>query len=222
VGKKQKAEEQELQNIEEQLKLIHQDSDSGFTSSSARDNLKRLEARRRNLLAVQEETWRLKRRVIWLENEDENTKFIQAYSKGRKVDNTIWSLKDQEGKSVTSFEGPASMGKIHFQSLFKEDGRVNIAEIIKVALYFQSFVDEQGNQYLFAEVTEAELKETLLSFQKDKIIGPDGWTIKFYRGFFDLVEADLLKFIEESRTNGRIHIPFNSTFIALIPKVNDP
>jgi hypothetical protein len=174
------------------------------------------------LLADQEETWRLKSRAIWLENGDENTKFFQAYAKGRREENTIWSLKDQEGRSITSFEGLASLGKNHFQTLFKADRRVNIAEIIKVALYLPSFVDEQGNQDLFVEVTEAELKETLLSFQKDKSPGPDGWTIEFYRGFFDLIGADLLKVIEESRTNGRIHSPFNSTFIALIPKVNDP
>jgi hypothetical protein len=185
---KQKEDEQELQSIEEQLELIYQDSDSGFTSDSSRDNLKRLEARHRQLLADQEATWRLKSRAIWLENGDENTKFFQAYAKGRKEANTIWSLKDQEGRSVTSFEGLANMGKIHFQSLFKVDRRVNITDIIRLALYFPSFVDEEGNRELYAEVTEAELKETLHSFQKDKSPGPDGWTIEFYRVFLTLLE----------------------------------
>ena len=37
-----------------------------------------------------------------------------------------------------------------------------------------------------------------------------------------MIGTDLLKVIEESRINGRIHGPFNTTFIALIPKVNDP
>ena len=41
-------------------------------------------------------------------------------------------------------------------------------------------------------------------------------------GFFYLIEADLLKFIKESRINGRIHSPINTTFIALIPKVDNP
>jgi hypothetical protein len=97
-----------------------------------------------------------------------------------------------------------------------------LQEIIKVALYLPSFVTDQGNQDLFAEVTEKELNETLQIFQRDKSPGPDGWTIKFFRGFYDLLSKDLLKVIEESRTNGRIHGPFNSNFISLIPKVNDP
>jgi hypothetical protein len=53
---KQKVEEQELQSIEEQLRLIQEDSDSGFITSSARDNLKRLEARRRLC-------WRIKKKL---------------------------------------------------------------------------------------------------------------------------------------------------------------
>jgi hypothetical protein len=219
---KQKPKEQELQSIEEQLRLFQEDLESRIITGFVQDNLKRLEAKRRLLLAEQEETWKLKNRAIWLENGDENTTFFQAYAKGRREENTIWSLKDQEGRSITSFEGLTNLVKNHFQTLFKEDRRVNIAKMIKVALYLPSFVSEQGNQDLFVEVTEAEVKETLLSFQKDKIHGPNGWTIECFRGFFDLIRTNLLKVIEESRINGRIHEPFNTNFLSLIPKSNDP
>jgi hypothetical protein len=212
----------DLKNIEDQLENFYQNIDSGFSSNTSRDELKTLEAKRRKLLADKEATWRLKSRAIWLENGDENTKFFHAYAKGRKATNTIWSLKDQEDRPVTSFEGLANMGKNHFQTLFKEDRMTNLADIIKLALYFPSFVDEENNQNLFAEVTETELKDTMQSFQKDKSPGPDGWNIEFYLGFFELIGKDILKVIEESRQNGRIHDPLNTTFIALIPKVNDP
>jgi hypothetical protein len=56
--------------------------------------MKRLEVRCRLLLAEQEETWRQKNKAIWLENGYENTKKFQAYAKGRRDYNTIWSLKD--------------------------------------------------------------------------------------------------------------------------------
>jgi hypothetical protein len=58
-----------------------------------------------------EETWILKSRALWLENGDENTKLFHAYSKGRKEANTIWSLKDQEARPVTNFEGLENMGE---------------------------------------------------------------------------------------------------------------
>jgi hypothetical protein len=40
--------------------------------------------------------------------------------------------------------------------------------------------------------------------------------------FFDLVGKDILKFIEDSRTNGYIHPPLNATFISLVPKKDNP
>jgi hypothetical protein len=101
----------------------------------ARENLKKLEARRRTLLAEQEEAWRLKSKAIWVEKGDENTKLFQAYAKGRRVENTIWSLKDQEDRSCTTFEGLANLGKNHFQTLFKADRNINIEEIINADLF---------------------------------------------------------------------------------------
>jgi hypothetical protein len=83
-------------------------------------------------------------------------------------------------------------------------------------------VDEDGNRDIFVEVTEGELKETIHIFQKDKIPGSDEWTIEFYVAFFDLIGADLLQVVEESRRNGRLYAPINSTFIALIPKQYEP
>jgi hypothetical protein len=98
----------------------------------------------------------------------------------------------------------------------------SIAEIVQVARLFPRFVEEEDNQKLMAVVTEKELLEVIHSFQKGKSLGPDGWPIEFYLGFFDLMGHDVLKVVEESRVNGHIHDPLNSTFISLIPKTDNP
>ena len=72
------------------------------------------------------------------------------------------------------------------------------------------------------EITITKLLTTLKTFQKDKSPGPDGWPIEFYLGFYDLFGRDLLKVVEESRLEGHIHPPLNTTFIALIPKKDSP
>jgi hypothetical protein len=72
------------------------------------------------------------------------------------------------------------------------------------------------------EVNEQELKETLHSFQKDKSPGLDGWSIEFYIGFYELPGADLLHIVEETKWNGMMHAPFNTSFLSLIPKKDEP
>jgi hypothetical protein len=72
------------------------------------------------------------------------------------------------------------------------------------------------------EVTIEELKEVMRSFQKDKSPGPYGWTIEFVLGFFDLLGQDILKLVEEIRITGQMPLSLNSTFIALIPKKDNP
>jgi hypothetical protein len=161
---KRKNDEQSLSLIEAQLEQIHQMADVAFSPASSRDEIKDPKARKRQLLIDQEVAWRLKGRAIWLDKGDENTKKIQAYAKGRKDSNIIWKLKDQEGHEVSSFEGLSYMRNNHFPSLFKAEQRVNIVDIVHLALFFPRFVDEDGNRDLFVEVTEAELQETLHSF----------------------------------------------------------
>jgi hypothetical protein len=142
--------------------------------------------------------------------------------KGERWITPYWSLKDPEGRKVSSFEGMACIGKEYFQSLFKVDQRVSMVDIVRMALFFPRFVGEDENISLIEEVTEEELKEVLHSFQKDKSPGPDGWTIEFFIGLYELIGADILRVVEESRTEGHMHAPFKSTFIALILKYDDP
>jgi len=219
---KRKKEDAELKLLEEDLRQIYESEGGGMESQESKGVLIKLEERRNMLLKEKEETWRLKSRAIWLESGDENTKFFQAYAKGRKCVNTIWKLENQEGSMETSFEGMAKIGVSHFQNLFKASNVANIEEVVRMAQLFPSFVNEEDNQMLCAEVSEEELKEALLSFQKDKSPGPDGWTIEFLLELYEFLGNDILKVVEDSRTSGRLPASFNSTFIALIPKIDNP
>jgi hypothetical protein len=67
-----------------------------------------------------------------------------------------------------------------------------------------------------------EVKAVLLLFKKEKSMGPDDWTTKFFVYFFDLDREDILAMVEESRTSGAIPGGLNATFLTLIPKANNP
>jgi hypothetical protein len=88
--------------------------------------------------------------------------------------------------------------------------------------YYPRMVNEEEVIHLEKPVTKEEVLEVLKGFTKDKSLGPDGWTVEFYLHFYDLVAKDLLDVVEESRLSGEVNRALNSTFIALIPKVNGP
>jgi len=123
---------------------------------------------------------------------------------------------------VNTFDGLSSLGISHFKDMFKAQARSSIVEIVKYFMLFPRFVENDEWESLLQEVSENELLVVMNSFQKGKSLGPDGWPIEFYLGFFDLLGNDILKVVESSRKNGRIHDPINATFIALIPKIDKP
>ena len=65
--------------------------------------IRELERRKHSLLAIEEATWRLKSRAIWLKEGDKNTKFFHRYANKRR-DTIIWEFKNEEGNMLHSQE----------------------------------------------------------------------------------------------------------------------
>jgi len=96
--------------------------------------------------------------------------------------------------------GMANLGVSHFQYLFKAPAQTSIGEVVKVALFFLRFVDESDNRTLLKECSQEEVKDVLHSLGGDKSPGPDGWTVEFLLGLFDIIGGDILKVVEDSRS----------------------
>lgn len=83
-------------------------------------------------------------------------------------------------------------------------------------------MEEEEAEILIREVSKEEVESIIKSMEKDKSPGPDGWNIELFQHFFEQIGAELTEVVEESRRKGEIYPPFNSTFIALIPKKEEP
>ena len=71
-------------------------------------------------------------------------------------------------------------------------------------------------------ITLKYIKHILSISKNDKSPGLDGIPVEVYRRLFDVLGEDLLRVIELSRVSGKISGVFNSTFLALIPKIDSP
>lgn len=60
--------------------------------------------------------------------------------------------------------------------------------------------------------TKEELWVVLKVFAKDKSSGADGWMVKFFIHFFDLVGDDSLEVVEDSRNIGEVVRALNTIF----------
>jgi len=57
------------------------------------------------------------------------------------VINTIWELKNEQGKSMKSFHDLAELANTHFKDIFKEPPIATLAEVMHIAQSFPRFVD---------------------------------------------------------------------------------
>jgi hypothetical protein len=87
---------------------------------------------------------------------------------------------------------------------------------------YPTFVTALEVQELEKIVTKDEVLEVVKGFSRDKSPRPNSWTVEFYHCFFEMVGQDLVDMVEETRLKGEIIPAINSTFVALIPKVNKP
>lgn len=121
----------DLNQIDIELRNLESPESDGYETHEKKDIILLLESHRSKILLAREEEWRLKSRAIWLKDGDENTNFFLNYAKGRKNSNTIWKLKDEEGREANTFESLSLMGRSHFQKLFTDKGEVTLAEAIR-------------------------------------------------------------------------------------------
>lgn len=89
--------------IESVIKQLENSWITSYTNTKSKDHLIRLETRKIHLLRQKEETWNIKRKEILLKVGDENPKFFQQYSRGKKNTNIILYLRDQTSREANTF-----------------------------------------------------------------------------------------------------------------------
>jgi hypothetical protein len=114
--------------------------EAGTLSEEEESLIKELMIKKQELLRIEESNWRQKSRAVWIQEGDNNTKYFHKFASFRRMTNSIWEIKDDQGKKVTNFEEIVGAGKKNFSSLFKEPVGCPITEILKVINIFPSFI----------------------------------------------------------------------------------
>nr|ABD32615.1 RNA-directed DNA polymerase, putative [Medicago truncatula] len=102
----------------------------------------------------------------------------------------------------------------HFQSTNVE--RPSVAN-----LNFRSLSVSEGVS-LIKHFSVQENKEAVWDCDSDKSPGPDGINFGFIKEFWIEMKDEIVRFVSEFHRNGKLSKGINTTFIALIPKVDSP
>ncbi|GKB46521.1 RNA-directed DNA polymerase, eukaryota [Tanacetum coccineum] len=86
---------------------------------------------------------------------------------------------------------------------------------------FPKSLSSDHQRELESKVTNDEIKKAVWDCGTDKAPGPDGFTFRFYRRFWYLIESDVYDVVRYFFTYHDIPKGCNSSFIALIPKIPD-
>jgi hypothetical protein len=152
--KKQKA---AIVEVESKLSYLLIEREARTLSEMEETLIKELMIKKQELYRIKESNWRQKGRVVWIQEGDNNTKYFHIFASFRRETNSIWEIKDDQGKKVTSFEEIADEGKNHFSNLFKEPVGCPIAKILKVINLFPSFISDEMNFSLQEEISKKEI-----------------------------------------------------------------
>ncbi|GKV06521.1 hypothetical protein SLEP1_g18404 [Rubroshorea leprosula] len=106
----------------------------------------------------------------------------------------------------------------HFESLFQEE---EWNHPVLDGIEFKKISAEEGSM-LEAPFKEEEVKQAVWSCESSKAPGPDGFNFKFIKEMWEVIKGDILGFVDDFQKHGKLVKWVNSSFIVLIPKVDNP
>jgi hypothetical protein len=81
-----------------------------------------------------------------------------------------------------------------FEQDFQQSGEGDCEEEEKEMLEnMQIIISDSENSQLTKEISEEEIEHAAWSMEPDKALGSDGFSINFYKQFWELIKGDLSK-----------------------------
>ncbi|GKV27152.1 hypothetical protein SLEP1_g36355 [Rubroshorea leprosula] len=158
-----------------------------------------------------------KSRKTWLLNGDANTKFFHNCVKGRWKRNEMNSIYVQ-GTQIVEVSKMKEEISSYFESMFKEEQ----GERPKLdGICFKQITGED-NSSLIKPFNVEEIKVAVEDCDSSKAPGPDGFNFRFVKSEWEVIKEDVIGFLQDFHKNSKMVRGLNTSFIVLIPKVDNP
>ncbi|XP_062100704.1 uncharacterized protein LOC133806603 [Humulus lupulus] len=162
-----------------------------------------------------------KAKVDWIKSRDENTKLFHSSLKIRRQQNTIYSIRDQNGNWVDNQEGVIKAFLEFYDSLLgsKIEGRTRVHKI-----FFKegALISPSQATWLIRDYTGEEVEVALNSIPNDKAPGPDGYNSAFFKDTWEIPGKEVKEVILSFLNTEKLLKEINATTVTLVPKATCP
>ncbi|XP_059663757.1 uncharacterized protein LOC132309469 [Cornus florida] len=170
---------------------------------------------------VQEDMLRQKSRMIWLKLGDSNSSYFHKSLASRINRNKIVSLTTAAGVVIVDPEAIKQETISHFQrllgcSILLTYGPSDLSQFITKS------VPSNLLSLLESPPSPLEIQNCMLSLNRDKAPGPDGYNALFFQKTWHIVGNSIIKAISKFFRNGKLLSEINCTYISLVPKCSNP
>lgn len=113
----------EYLDIQVQMEMIIDSFLTTYPNEHTLHNLKSLGTRKREIMRIEEITWRLKSKVQWLDEGHQNTKYFHKCANERRNRNSIWNIKRADGSFSQTCHDIQNEALAYFSSFYtRQDG----------------------------------------------------------------------------------------------------
>ncbi|KAE8720432.1 Homocysteine S-methyltransferase 2 [Hibiscus syriacus] len=193
-----------------------------YSMISDRVKLKRIELENQQLLILKRQETIEKELLL---QEELNTLEVAevAFLKQKAKRDTIGVLVDDQGNRLESFEAMSKeIISFYFNLIGTADNMVKDIDpnLLKDLLNYS--LPYEASSSLVKEITREEIQKVVFCQGNDKAPGPDGFTPFFFKNSWNIVNEDVVAAVKFFFLSATIHPAFNSTIIALVPKIPNP
>lgn len=170
-----------------------------------------------NSLHLKESILRQKSRQLWFKDRDKNSRYFHNTLKCRRRGNMITAFRGRNG----FVEGVAAVKeelKGHFAKFFN-DNRTN--RPMPANINFKCLNDD-NSAWLERPFSEDDIKDAVWDCDGNKSMGPDGYSLEFFKRCWDFVKQDVFNFVKDFFKDARLLKVVISSFITLIPNIHSP
>lgn len=173
-----------------------------------------------SLLEQEELFWAQRAKQHWLVLGDSNTMFFHSMTKARRARNHIWQINSLSGALLTDESSIRYEFHNHFKSFYSSAPFGPLDPLQSIVPYSTLSVDQLAS--LNHPFQAWEVKQALFQMAPLKAPGPDGIPPIFYQKSWPEISVKLTSAVLSFLNSGRILREINKTFLALIPKNNNP